>query len=564
MSRLIEPSLLLAQFELPPQDIELLTFCKSAKSAKVKAWVEELKLTQVLVSSAQLYSAIPQVVHLKTDLRTRYEMLEALWPAAQQCIEGLSKEFLQQPLILPEPAQKAAIVAQALQKNLLDGYTLCVKELVNQKKIKPAQQSLFQNALFRATQAIGFFMLRNAQLYTSTPAKMWLRLHSLYRVAEHYQVLDTYAQVATQSGSSTRTISDNYKKAVSLASIQPNQLSQKEIANVFTALNSWVRSITLLPSISEDQNNLYLVNLSEDKGPISKSRAKEDDGENLLELDFQNLVAQISKLNGYNNPVEANLVGQDNAPPVNSEISQMLRDHILRCWSNNTQRYQDRKKSDIEAQACIGLIDTHFHICGDTTFSQFINPHEEPEEDSFLSGGFDSLVASLSSKKKDVDTSQTPKQTIYPITLQNVSNGGYCVLWQGDLPGKVEAGELIGIREAGRRAWSLGVVRWIRQIRNGSQLGVQLLSNQPTPYAAALRNDLGDCSDFMRAFHISSSTASEFSQCLITNSAPFQENMRAKIKQDDMELDIRLSKCVFSTSKIKLFNFETLSADTEH
>src|SRR5687768_3723240 len=188
MSHLFEPTLCLAQFKLPPQDITLLSFCESNKLAKVQAWVDDLKVTQVKSTSIELYEALPEIAHLKVDARTRFDMLEALWPVTQQCLLGLLKDFLQQPLILPEPAQKTALLAQALQKHLLDGYTVCARELIQKTKLKAPQQQLLLNALYRALSALSLLMLRAFQLYTAIPQSLWLRAHALYQVAEFYDV----------------------------------------------------------------------------------------------------------------------------------------------------------------------------------------------------------------------------------------------------------------------------------------------------------------------------------------------------------------------------------------
>lgn len=557
MSHLFEPTLSLAQFKLPPQDIDLLSFCESNKLAKVKAWVEDLKLTQIKTTSIELYEALPEIAHLKTDPRARFDLLEALWPVTQQSLLGLLKEFLQQPLILPEPAQKTALLAQALQKHLLDGYTVCAKELVQQPKLKAPQKELLLNALYRALTALSLLMLRAFQLYTAIPQTLWLRAHVLYQVGEFYDLHNRPASLA--AGGQSQTLTDAYVRLVMLASIRPNQLAQNDISIAFRALEGWARQVRLFPSATQDQNNLFLVDLHQDRGPIAKNRYDGDPNHRVLELDFQSLVSQISKLSGGKSAQD--WLGQTPGAAVPSEMPASLLDHVLGCWGSPVQRNQERRRLEVEADACIGLIDCHFHLCGAVEFDQFINPRENLDSDSFLTGGFDALVASLSGKK-DVDEPKASRQTVFRVILHNVSAGGYCMFWQGDLPGsRVEAGELIGIREPDRRVWSIGVVRWIRQLKGGSQLGIQLLTNQPVPYGAATVFDMGGYSDYMRAIHIPAPAMANQPPSLLTASVPFQENTRVKLKQEDSVIDVRLSKCVFSTSKFKLFSFETLTSD---
>jgi cyclic-di-GMP-binding protein len=553
MSHLFEPTLSLAQFKLPPQDINLLSFCESNKLAKVQTWVDNLKVTQIKTTSIELYEALPEIAHLKVDTRTRFDMLEAMWPVTQQCLLGLLKEFLQQPLILPESAQKTALLAQALQKHLLDGYTVCAKELI-QKKLKAPQQQLLLNVLYRALTALSLLMLRAFQLYTAIPQSLWLRAHVLFQVAEFYDLHNRPVPLTTNT---PHTLTDTYLRLVMLASIRPNQLAQNDINIVFRALEGWARQVRLFPSATADQNNLFLVDLNQDRGPVAKNRYDGNPDSRVLELDFQSLVSQLNKISGGKNT--SDWQGQTSAVIAPPEMPASLLEHVLNCWSNSVQRNQERRRLEMEADACIGLIDCHYHLCGNVEFDQFINPREETNNDSFLSGGFDALVASLSGKK-DVDEPKTSRQTVFRVVLHNVSAGGYCVFWQGDLAGsRVEAGELIGIREPDRRVWSICVVRWIRQLKGGSQLGIQVLTNQPVPYGAASVFDMGGYSDYMRAIHIPAPAMVNQPPSLLTASVPFQENIRVKLKQEDNVIDVRLGKCVFSTSKFKLFSFETLT-----
>lgn len=558
MSDLFEPTLALSAFKLPPQDIALLSFCKSNKPAKVSQWAEQLRLTQIKPSSVALYDALPQIAHLQTDPKSRFDMLECLWSATQHCSQGLSKEYINQPLVLPDNAQKAALLAQALRKHLADGYIVCAKDLVNQKKLKPAHREVLSSALYRAVGAIGQQLLCSHQLYTQPSPGAWSRLHNLYQTAEYYDLHQRFLPCAPAGA--PRSIAESYARLLAMDSIQPNQLAQVDITCAYQTLGTWAGQISFHPSATGDDNNIFLVNLAEDRGPASKNRFSGSEFDRVLELDFQSLVNQLSKMSHRH----IDLGGMAPSLSVPAEMSATLLEHILDQWSNASHRQTERHTQTIQADACIGLIDCHFHLCGKVVFDQFINPREAlPEGDSLLSEGFGSLINTLTSKK-DVDTEpKAPKKNIYRLSIQNSSPGGYCLLWQGDLPSRMEAGELIGIREQGRRAWSIGVIRWIRQLKNASQLGIQLITSQPVPYGAAVMYDMGGYSDYMRAIHIPTPTDSSLPASLLTASAPFQEQSRVKLKQEQAQQDVRLKNCVFSTSKVRMFSFETLSSEED-
>lgn len=179
---------LLSRFKVPPQDLDSLSFCAS-RPAKVRDWVQSLPMTRLNYVSSLLYKAIPEIGRLKTPPQARLEMLEALRPAVQQSILGLAPQFLNQPLILPVAARKAATVAQALQKHMSNAYLVVVRDLgtapKSQGEALAEQRAL---ALQRAMAGLGLLLLRSYQLYTPVPSRLWLEIHTLYQLAEQWQV----------------------------------------------------------------------------------------------------------------------------------------------------------------------------------------------------------------------------------------------------------------------------------------------------------------------------------------------------------------------------------------
>lgn len=554
MIDIFQPAVAMSELKLPNQDIDVLSFCNGNKSQKVAHWASELKLTQVKPSSVALYEALPEIARLKTDVKTRFEMLESLWQPAQRCAQGLAKDFLQQPLILPPSAQKTAILSQALQKHLLDGYCVCVRELSNQKKLKPQNKGILIQSLMRAMLCTDIMFFRCYQLYAQAPTNMWRQLHCLYLVAEYYDVLQERVAATFITEPQVKTVHEAYVHCLALASLRPNQLSQNDIAQTHAVLGNWVKQIALLNANESGSQPLYLVNLSADNGPAHRGRFHCDQYDRVLVMDFNGLADQIGK----QTVAGANTLDANETAP---QLPAWLQLHISDCWSQAPERLRERKRADVSAEVCVGLIDCHRQICGDVEFEQFLNPKEDDDGDeSLLSTNFNSLVNSLS-RKKDVDADKPARQSVAKVSIQNASAGGYSILWQGLLGNRVEAGELIGVREQGRRSWSVGVIRWIRKLKAGSQLGVQLISAQPVPYGASFMYDMGGYSDFMRALHIPAPSDPDQPPSLLTASVPFQEQGRVRLKQDDTELDVRLNRCILSTSKVRLFTFETLSSN---
>lgn len=533
---------------LPPQDISTLTFCQSSKPAKVREFGEGLRLTQTHATAATLYTAVPELARLKTDCKTRFEMLEALWPAVQHVSAALARECLAQIGGLSEAQRKGLIVAQALQKHLLDGYMLVAREMACTSKPKPPQQELLVNAAHRGLGAASLLLLRNYQLYAQAPPGLWRRVHTLWRALRELE-LDRRHTTLSVGSEKLRSPLEQYLRLLSLASASPNQLTQNEVSATFDALGLWAGSVRLMDAKPQ---HTFLVDPGSDQGPVLAARAPQSCW---LGLDFTLLEAG---LNGDERG-QMELLNSSGRLSVPPDVSATLLRQLLNAWTQTRARDSERRRVDMEVEVAVGLIDAHLFLCEGEPFEQYIREHDTPHDGPGVSEGFADLINKLS-RPKDVGITKV-RQSLFSVTLQNVSNGGCLLYWPGDAPSRIEAGELLALRESGRPRWQVGVVRWLRKLKTGSEMGVQLLGNEMTPYGAAAAFDLGGFSDYTRALHLPRPFLGDASGALLTPAVPFQENTRVRIKRDGRARDVRLSRCLLATGKVKLFAFESINPD---
>lgn len=155
MSQEIDLSALLDALQVQEATQPKLSFCSGKKAARIADWVDELKTNPVSVVAARLYTCLPELVKLKVDPQVRLEMLDVVRPAAQDSIDGLTKEILNRPINLSKEAQKSIIIAQAIQKRMIDGYACCVADFCQLKRLKPAQQDALCVSIHRAITGIG-------------------------------------------------------------------------------------------------------------------------------------------------------------------------------------------------------------------------------------------------------------------------------------------------------------------------------------------------------------------------------------------------------------------------
>jgi len=550
MNDSVKPSQLLASINLPAQENSRLSFCNSNKANAVLGWVDNLLATKVMQTSGQLYKAVPEIPRLKTDFQNRFEMLEHLRTSVQYCILGLQKTFLNQPLILPEAAQKSVLVAQSMQKNMVDGYIATVVQITEKGKANRPTLELLGKAIHRAITGIGLLFFRNYQIYAQTPANLWSNLNILYLVADYYDLKSVPISDPTFKSKRPLTIEAIYIRTLMMASARTNQLSQTDIDVAFSSFESWCTAVKLTKGLSDDPENFLAINLMSSQGPLYKSKIADRQRGHFFELDFKTLLSQISKQSASADTI----VGNAATVTVPKDFPANLLSHLLDTWGNVAQRKHERRNVDNNAEICVGLSDCHYFACNGQEFDYFLQSagSHEPNKISRFSQGL--------TPASHLDEPQNSDRPVHRITLQNVSVGGYCILWQGDISAKVSAGEVIGIKEVGKRTWGVGVIRWVRQLRKASQLGVQLLSNNVKPYGAAQTYDMGGTSEYMRALFLPPSKFGQGNPTVLVAAVPFQEFDKVKMIDGEKEWSAKLEQLVFSTKSMQQFRFRTSEA----
>ncbi len=537
----------LLRFQLPQQVLENLSFCLNNKASTVKGWVESLPATRINHTSVLLYKALPEISRLKTNPESRLDMLDALRPYIHQCIQGLAKDFLNKPLILPEGPLKAAVVAQALQKHMNNGYCVALRELSTKFKDGKSPDLKLEFACHRAITGFGLLLFRSHQLYTLIPHGLWRDFHNLFKIAELLKITDRPIEDPLLKDSKASTISQVYLRVLLLCCARPNQLQPSEVSLVYDALENWVQFGKLLPNGEQNPDNLFLTNLSADSGPMYKSRFMGSSQDDIREVDMKQLVIALDKQYRKGESSESDIL------VIPKHISAGLVDHLLRSWSITQQRSFDRQTRSDKVDVTIGLTNLHFHIANGMSFDEFIGEGDDEEIDL---DAFSNDPWGVSASSDDDDNADGyPSHSVQAI---DSSPGGYCIEWRDIVPGQVRAGDAIGLKEQGRHRWGLGVIRWIQQHREVTKMGIQLLAPKTTPYAAARELPGGDYGDYMRVLMLPELKAANQPATLLTANAPFQEYGRILLNNQGEVRQAQLSRRLFSTGSISQFSFRFL------
>jgi hypothetical protein len=571
---------------LPDQELQRLSLV-TPQPRKLREWVAALPMINVGETSRQVFQTLQEINRLSIDEATRFELLEVLRPTVHTLVQALSKHYLNQSVMLPERATKVATLAQTMQSHLATGYKLItvhsIDKLQSGKRDLEALKLLAQS-LHRAISELTGNLLRSTQLYLNTPQNLWLEMHALYLIAVQYKLVTDARVTDSVSGNPNEktSIEEAYKRALLLATCKANKLRQAEIDQIYQASAQWAALVTLREFSSSDE--LFVFDLLKDAPPIYRTLATATEAGHVRAIDPHALVTHLNEVR-QTNPV---------ADARTKTIGVPLLSHLIQAWSELSERSFSRISHDGILVACLGLTATHYFLSGGMDFdimmqgdqarfmiadadNPFLKPQpitvHRPDERTgkdvwALAFGSNDVNTKeqehLQFQKAESDPTQSRYDT-YQCQIVNVSPGGYCIEWSGDVPSSVRSGEILGLHEEGQTGWSIGVIRWIKQLPgHGAQLGIEVLAPKARPCGARVVKKTGDATEYMRTLLLPELKAIGRPATLITPTLTFRSGYKIVLNLNGEELKAQLTTQISTTPSFSQFEFQLLRAPGEH
>ncbi|MBC9249170.1 molecular chaperone [Pseudomonas alcaligenes] len=571
------PHLLL---RVPTPDKQGLSFC-DANPRELKRWIAGLPKANIGETARQLYQGLVELNQLITTSDNRLQLLELLRPEVVFVCRHLERHFLNQSIVLDERPRKVANLCQALQNHLAIGYKLIIAQEL--PRLTKERATLLTASLQRALHSLCGPLVRASQLYCPVPEGLWLELHQLYRIArqnnlQHAQVTDRLAQ----NGKSLSP-EQTYIVALLLGCARCNQMRQSSIARLAEALEGWSNLASL--HAADEPYSLFVIAPQLDGPPRYKSLFSDSELHNLLGLDPHALVDAIKE----------HLLLPEDSPqprrlPVPEGMTSDLLQHLSSAWGDIAERTFQRNPGRGNLRLCIGMSAVHFYLAGGKPFAEVLQRPEEVRSAQFkvgnTGGGPDIWSTAFDAQRESHWEPGMPLETIqyrgasknnasaapenpesYPtfdVPIVNHSPGGYCLSWPKEVPSQLQAGELLGIQDSPEQAWSVAVVRWIRQVRGGgTQMGIELIAPHAQPCGLQLIRKSEQNSQFLRALLLPEIRVISRPASLITPRLPFQESNKVLINLNGEERRAVLSRRQTSTGSFSQFEYRNLGQVSE-
>ena len=132
------------------------------------------------------------------------------------------------------------------------------------------------------------------------------------------------------------------------------------------------------------------------------------------------------------------------------------------------------------------------------------------------------------------------------------------------MPANLQTGELAALREESDNRWCVGVIRWIRQDREGTSMGIELLSPRAIPVAVRIVQKRGGPTDYARALMLPELVPINQPATLITPLVPFQSGQKVHIHRQGIQSTAQLKQRQQHTESFNQFTFRLLAGYLEN
>ena len=568
------PHLLL---RVPTPNKQGLSFC-DASPRDLKCWIGGLPKANIGETARQLYQALVELNQLQTLPDTRLQLMELLRPEVYYVCTHLERHFLNQAIVLDERPRKVANLCQALQNHLAVGYKLVIARLAPQTGREIAQP--LSLALQRATHSLCAPLIRTCQLYCPAPEGLWLELHQLYQIALERNLQRRVVGDPLARHTKGLSVEQNYLVALMLGSARGNQMRQSSIARLAEVLEPWSALVQLQQS--DAPSSLFAVAPQQDGPPRYSSLFQPRELQQALGIDPSPLVDAIKEylLLPPEDRANARLL-------VPEGFSQDLLQHLSSAWGDIAERTFQRTPGQGSLTLCIGMSALHFLLSNRRPFKQMLEAPGANSAAVFKPGSsapdvwskaFDAQHATNWGPGlpfEEIEYNRPPSKTAhggqraiveheenhqtYTLSIINHSPGGYCLSWPKEVPGQLQAGELLGIQDSPTQGWSIAVVRWIRQVRGGgTQMGIELIAPHAHACGLQLVRKAEQNSQYLRALLLPEISAISRPATLIAPRLPFQEGNKVLINISGTERRAVLSRRQTSTASFSQFEYRSL------
>jgi hypothetical protein len=513
---------------------------REMSSKAIEQWRRQLSMTDVGASAKALYVTLQDCHQANLSYQERFDILSTLRPTLSYIFQSLQK-FYDTQEVLNENQRSIADLVNALNYEMINGYKLVIEGVCSQFFCN--QNILIgslQNALAYCTKIIFY----SYEQHRPTPEGIWLELHHLFEFARKRRIDQKSLKNFLAWQARYKTLADIYKQCLLFSIANPNHLRRAQITQLFYALEVWAPLLKLKEN-DQSESCLYIVDVNQDSPPRYAGLYQEPPTYCYylnLEIINDRLVKLLSMHGASNNDKLTKLFSTAELALPYSHI-----ESILSSWRSLRERAHERKRIQGQIKVCLGINACHWYLNDNYGMPNIVH------EDTPVSiEEIDIDVLPHSSDPDDVIGAKFP---ISACEIIDQSPKGFCLKWTQEIPTQLQSGEIIGLQSdlpSVGKAWSIGVIRWLKsESAQATLIGIELLSTQALPVKARLAETTAQYS--IPTIVLPEQSESHKPMRLITPPLPFKVGNEIEIEYESQIYTATLQKSFGATSSYQEF-----------
>ncbi len=551
-------------------------------AAAVRQWVDDLPLINIEASVKQLEFALDEINKTDIPAAERHAALELLNAPVVHVTGALVKSYLGKQFPLKTRDLDNAAKATALCYRMATSYKILAAAMVKQ----PDSRTGLPIAIHRAMRHLSEILIGSYQIYVPYPDGIWKDLHTLYAIGEQHGLLQQQVEDITLRTPVRSTPEDIYKQILLLSLACPYRLRQNETNDVYMLLSKWAPYSKLLRASDETSGGFFTWNLEADHAPAYLTTRNRED----RDTHWRNLnTSDMSK------PVRSALEArQQSTQRYSDHLEERILQRLMLSWGVMPKRQFTRRQQDASIQLVVGLNAIHnvisepeqepVHPDKVQAESEVIRDQEYLQDPTFERPASISVNAPRNGHRRDKTTfGQLPEQwqnhplqgayaanspataeeNAIPLHVENwkmqdMSAGGYCLLWDSEEASSAQVGELVAIKSSydSNDNWHLGVIRWMKLTRErGLGLGVQMMSPGARAIWARVCNDKVSRADRMQGILLPDIKGLNQQATLLLPSLPFRTGYLSRLTRGDKEEQVKLTAQLEDTGSFAQYHF---------
>jgi hypothetical protein len=345
---------------------------------------------------------------------------------------------------------------------------------------------------------------------------------------------------------------------------------------------AWTELVALEDARSTRSPALFLTNLDSDHSPVFAHLLKKEAlAKYALAINTSNLVEQLRKL--------TESAGDNKVQIAKHSVSLDVLKHLILAWGQCSKRSFMRMASDASLEISVGLSAAHHFASGEVEFDDMVRNAkrlvESPKPLTLInseekSGGdvwathadtgpwpgdapvIENIEYQLpgfaGESEQGVDESQL---RCFKVNVLNASPGGYSLRWPKSASDKLQAGDLVCLREEDSAHWSIATIRWMhRPNKTDLQFGIELLSPayKPTVARPTYRNK--EPGSFMRALLLPAVSVTAQPTSVLVPNMRYRSGQTLQILEGDQIQSIKLIDKLAQTGAYAQYTYSVVEA----